>query len=98
MINIRNDLMMRGININDSIFVNTIMSSVPNTFKPMINALAIFSVKSDKKLNPSKLISTTLVPTESDGPVAGCLFLLICSHHCYTYLLHSNFFEGGNLS
>ena len=58
MISIRDDLTTRGIDINDNIFVNTIMSSVPDTFKATINALAVFSVKADKKLSPAKLIST----------------------------------------
>ncbi|KAE9387248.1 hypothetical protein BT96DRAFT_1005302 [Gymnopus androsaceus JB14] len=58
MINICNNLTTRGININNNISVNTIMSSVPNTFKATINTLAVFSAKTDKKLSRAELIST----------------------------------------
>ena len=58
MIKIRDSLLTRGIDINDDIFNNTIISSIPNKFRPTINALVIISAKNEEKLKPTELIST----------------------------------------
>ncbi|KAF5370263.1 hypothetical protein D9757_012011 [Collybiopsis confluens] len=58
MLDVRDSLDKRGISIPDEMFVNTITASVPDTFKPTINALIIVYSKSDRTLKSSELIST----------------------------------------
>ena len=58
MIKIRDSLITQGIDINDNIFNNTIISSIPNEFRPTIYALVIISAKNKDKLKPAELIST----------------------------------------
>lgn len=67
MIEIRDSLKTRDIDINDDMFINTIIASVPDVFKPTINALVVISSKSEsgKKLKPAELIST--IRAESMG-------------------------------
>ena len=45
MIQIKDNLEKRNIHINDDVFINTIIASIPKVFSPTINALIIVSSK-----------------------------------------------------
>ena len=56
MIEIQDSLQVQSIAINDDMFVNTIIASIPDTFQPTINALVVHS-HTKEQLKPPKLIA-----------------------------------------
>ena len=58
MIQIKDNLEKRNIHINDDVFINTIIASIPKVFSPTINALIIVSSKTKTKLTPQELIAS----------------------------------------
>lgn len=58
MIEIRDSLEKQNIKINDDIFINTIIASIPHTFQSTVNALIVVSAKTRTKLTPQELIAT----------------------------------------
>ena len=57
MIKIKDSLAVQDIVINDDMFVNTIIASIPDTFWPTINALVVMHSHAKEKLQPPKLIA-----------------------------------------
>ena len=57
MIEIRDSLTVQDIAINDKMFINTIIASIPDTFWPTINTLVVVHSHAKEKLNPLKLIA-----------------------------------------
>ena len=58
LIEIQDSLTKRDVIISDEMFINTITASIPDMFKPTINALIVVSSKTDNKLTPEELIAT----------------------------------------
>lgn len=70
MIEVRDSLLTQSIDMNDSIFNNTIISSIPNKFRPTIDALVIVTSKHGEVLTPAELIAT--IHTEARGGYVKC--------------------------
>ena len=67
MIEIHDNLEKRVIFIDRDQFNNTITASIPNVFKPTINALIVVSIKTKTKLTSEELIST--IRAEAQGHI-----------------------------
>jgi hypothetical protein len=58
MLEIHDSLETRGITMTNDMFNNTIIASIPNVFKPTVNALVVVAAKNEDELTPEELIST----------------------------------------
>ena len=61
MIELRDNLEKRDILVTDDMFMNAIIASIPDIFKPTVNALVVYSAREKdktKKVTPAELIAT----------------------------------------
>jgi hypothetical protein len=58
MLEICDSLETRGIKMEDNMFNNTIIASIPDIFKPTVNALVVVASKTEKEITPLELIAT----------------------------------------